>query len=114
MVLSWNKHADYRPDKNSGPRYDSGLVEIWRNNGMTPNCVRRGVRSHVFAFLTPTVISDGHCPEACKAHMDKNNIQITVDLGMMLFDQMSCYYTDDGFIAVRADFVPAAYCCQIF
>jgi hypothetical protein len=46
--------------------------------------------------------------------MDKNNIQITVDLGMMLFDQMTCYYTDDGFIAVRAEYIPAAYWCQIF
>jgi hypothetical protein len=46
--------------------------------------------------------------------MDKNIIQIIADLGMMVFDQMTCYYTDDGFIAARADYVPAAHRRQIF
>ena len=62
---------------------------------------------------TPTVTRNGECPEACKAHMDKNNIQITVDLGMIVFDYISCYYIDDGWIAARADFIPAAYWCQV-
>ena len=32
----------------------------------------------------------------------------------MLFDHVTCYYTDDGFFAARADYIPAAYWCQIF
>ena len=120
QVLSLNRNGQYRPDEHSGPRYAfyytdlAGLMKIWRNNGISPNCVSHGIRSNVFVFLTPAVTTSGDCPEACKAHMDKNNIQITVDLGMMLFDQLTCYYTDDGFIAVRADYIPAAYWCQIF
>ena len=120
QTLGLDRNGQYRPADHSGPRYAfyytdfAGLMEIWRNNGITPRSVRHGIRSNTFVFFTPTVTSDGDCPEACKVHMNKNNIQFTVDLGLMLFDQLECYYTDDGFIAVRADYVPAAYWCQIF
>ena len=61
-------------------------MEVWRNRGITLNCVRHGVKSKIYVYLAPTVTSNGDCPEACKAHMDKNNIQITIDLGMIVFD----------------------------
>ena len=119
QTLGLDRNGYYRPADHSGPRYAyyytdlAGLMEVWRNNGISPNCVRYGVRSKIFVYLCPTVTRNGDCPEACKAHIDKNNIQIVVDLGMMLFDQFNCYYTDDGWIAARADFIPAAYWCQI-
>jgi hypothetical protein len=117
--LSVNRHGEYRPDQHSGPRYAfyytdiAGLMEIWRTNGVTPSSVKYGVRSKIYVYLAPTTRDDPDCPEACKAHSDQNNVQITIDLGLIMHDKFPCFYTDDGFIAIRTDVIPMAFCCQI-
>jgi hypothetical protein len=116
--IRFNKHNQYRPDEHSGPRYAfyytdiAGLIEVWHQNGIKPDTVRLGM-SKTMIYLAPAVLDDPHYPEACRAHKDEHSVQITIDLGLIVYDGLTCYYTDDGFVAVKTDIIPMAYCCQI-
>ena len=117
--LTQTRDGYHRSCDHSGPNYVyyytdlAGLSEIWNSDGIRPESVRYGMRSRSMIYCSPTLINDPDCPDACTAHKDKFKIQITIQLDMIIHDGIECYYTDDGFIAIRTEYLGMAYVNQI-
>ena len=91
----------------------AGLGRIWRENGITPECCRFGPRNRSFIFCAPVDVNNPDCPSACKVHVEKFKIQITLDFRMIVWDEVPAFYTSEGLVAIRTNALGAAYIAQI-